>query len=146
MRCKVMADEMRQDTTVTWNWFRLNIPTIVSVSLVGLWINNGIIENKKDTASMQLKLAEINGAMEPLKGLPYRVEMAEKGLSEANLRHEKLSNTLLNSVDLIRRDVNRLTTTVEVLNTQFGMFIGDEPAAPKQRRARPGGPMTEDQP
>lgn len=137
---------MRQDTTVTWNWFRMNVPTIFAVGAVGLFINNGLIEAKKDSASMQLKLAEITGAIEPLKGLPYRMEQAEKGLAEANLRHEKLSNTMINSVDLIRRDLNRLTTEVGILNSQFGMFVGDTPPAPKQRRSRPAGPMNENQP
>lgn len=111
-------DDVKHDTVVTWNWFRLNVPTIMSVAAVGLYVNNSIIN------------------------LEHRVSTAETLAAETAKRLDSLSNTMINNVDLIRRDVNRTTTSVEVLSAKLDFLFNEELEKTPRRRSRPGGPIS----
>lgn len=63
---------------------------------------------------------------------------------DTNGRVDTLSNTIISQMDLIRRDVNRLTTQVEVLSSRVGLLTGDIDD-PKQRRSRTGPAGTPEQ-
>jgi hypothetical protein len=128
--------EVRQDTAITWNWFRMNVPTIVTVLGAFLFVAYGIRDAANATASLKISIDKIEQAIVPLHNLEYRLTRAEDGLKDINSRVDNLSNAMINNVDLIRRDVNRLTTQVEVLSSHI---LGVED--PKQRRSRPGGPI-----
>lgn len=136
-------DDMKQDATLTWNWLRMNVPTLAAVIGVGLFINNGLRDAAKDAELLGQTVASIKETIAPLNNLEYRLTRAESYLSDAHTRIDNLSNTMINNIDLIRRDVNRQTTQIEVLSTQIGMLIGDE-KVPVQRRSRPGGPIKVD--
>lgn len=138
---------MKQDTAVTFNWLRFNVPQIVTMiaGIVGftLFINNGIRDAARMSEELKVSIQSIQQTIAPLNNLEYRLTRAEGYLSEAHGRIDNLSNTMINNIDLIRRDVNRLTTQVEVLSSQIGMVLGDE-KIPVQRRSRPGGPIKAD--
>jgi hypothetical protein len=136
-------EDMKTDTTLTWNVLRVNLPTIVAICGVGLYVANGLRDAEKSTASLTTSLAQIQQTIAPLNNLEYRLTRVESYTNEAHTRIDNLSNTMINNIDLIRRDVNRLTTQVEVLSSQIGMVLGDE-KVPIQRRSRPGGPMSVD--
>lgn len=131
---------MKQDATLTWNWLRMNVPTLIAIAGVGLFINNGLRDAARDVEVLSQSVASITSTIAPLNNLEYRLTRAEGYLNEAHGRIDNLSNTMINNIDLIRRDVNRLTTQVEVLSSQIGMVLGDE-KIPVQRRSRPGGPI-----
>jgi outer membrane murein-binding lipoprotein Lpp len=96
-------------------WIRNNWPMIVScVMVVGAWFQTG---HRIDAAE-------------------YRISQLENSSKELNGKIDNLSNTIIGSIDLVRRDVNRLTTQVEVLSARVGMIAGDIDE-PKQRRSRP---------
>lgn len=98
---------------ITWvrnNWHML----IGVVGALALWFQMG---HRIDTAE-------------------YRISQLESGSKELNSKIDNLSNTIIGNIDLVRRDVNRLTTQVEVLSARVGMIAG-EIDDPKQRRNRP---------
>lgn len=134
-------DEMKTDATLTWNLLRVNLPTIFAIAGVGLYINNGLRDAAKTNEGLAVSISQIQQTIAPLNNLEYRMTRAESYISEAHSRIDNLSNTMINNIDLIRRDVNRLTTQVEVFSVQLGTLLGEDKTVPIQRRSRPGGPI-----
>lgn len=131
------ADEMKQDATVTLNWFRINLPTIVMILGLGYYVGTNLNDLQKSIVSLSKENTELKSTTADMGKLVYRVEQVETGLQRANERTDALQNTLISSMDLMRRDINRLTTQVEVLSSRVGILTGDVDD-PKQRRSRPG--------
>ena len=130
------GDDMKPDTTLTINWFRMNVPTLLVVLAAATtgatWqtaTEAKVSQNSKDIAALQVKMVV-------MENLPYRMDQVEKAGVNTNVKVDNLSNTIINQMDLIRRDVNRLTTGVEVLSARVGILTG-EIDDPKRRRARP---------
>lgn len=114
------VDDMKQDATVTINWFRMNVPTLVLI--VGATVSGAAWQSRTDA---------------DVKHLQYRIDQSEKAVANTNVKLDNLYNTLISQLDLIRRDLNRLTTSVEVISTEVRISNG-EPREAKQRRTRPG--------
>lgn len=131
------ADEMKQDATVTLNWFRINLPTIVMILGLGYYVGTNLNDLQKSIVALSKENTELKSTTADMGKLVYRVEQVETGLQRANERTDALQNTLISSMDLMRRDINRLTTQVEVLSSRVGILTGDIDE-PKQRRSRPG--------
>lgn len=136
------ADEMKQDATVTLNWFRMNIPTIVMITMLGVYVGTNMTGIQKSIDSLKEDSASLKSTTADMNKLIYRVEQLEVGLVNANGRVDGLQNTLISSMDLMRRDINRLTTQVEVLSSRVGILTGDVDE-PKQRRSRPAPTPTD---
>lgn len=134
----------KQETAITWGMVRANIPVFLMLAGIGLYINNGLIKAEEKTVSLERAIDKIASNMEPVNHMAYRMDEAEKSIRDTNNRLDNLSNTMINNVDLIRRDVNRQTTQIEVLSSKLDMFMGVESEFPKQRRARPSGPISSD--
>lgn len=133
------VDEMKQDATVTLNWFRINLPTIVMIVGLGFYVGTNMTTLQHSVDSLKTDNLELKKTTADINKITYRVEQLESGLHKANERTDSLQNTLLSGMDLMRRDINRLTTQFEVLSSRVGMVIGDVDE-PKQRRARPAPP------
>lgn len=133
-------NDMKQDPTVTLNWFRMNVPTIVLIIGLGFYVGANMTTLQHSVDSLKYDNESLKSTTADINKIVYRVEQLEVGLHKANERTDSLQNTLLSGMDLMRRDINRLTTHVEVLSSRVGMFIGDV-EEPKQRRSRP--PATE---
>lgn len=131
------ADEMKQDATVTLNWFRMNTPTIVMIVMLGVYVGTNMTGIQKSIDSLKEDSTSLKATTADMNKLIYRVEQLEVGLVNVNGRVDGLQNTLISSMDLMRRDINRLTTQVEVLSSRVGILTGDVDE-PKQRRSRPG--------
>lgn len=128
---------MKQDATVTLNWFRINLPTIVMILGLGYYVGTNLNDLQKSIVSLSKENTELKASTADLSNISYRVDQLESGLHRANERTDSLQNTLISSMDLMRRDINRLTTQVEVLSSRVGVLTGDIDD-PKQRRSRPG--------
>lgn len=128
---------MKQDATVTLNWFRINLPTIVMILGLGYYVGTNLNDLQKSIVALSKENTELKSTTADMSKLVYRVEQVETGLQRANERTDALQNTLISSMDLMRRDINRLTTQVEVLSSRVGILTGDIDE-PKQRRSRPG--------
>lgn len=131
---------MKQDSTVTLNWFRINLPTIVMIVGLGFYVGTNMTNLQHSVDSLKYDNESLKKTTADINKIVYRVDQLEVGLQKANDRTDSLQNTLLSGMDLMRRDINRLTTQFEVLSSRVGMVIGDIDE-PKQRRSRP--PATE---
>lgn len=138
------ADEMKSDSTVTLNWFRVNLPTVVMILGLGYYVGTNLNDLQKSVSSLSQENSELKATTADISKIAYRVDQLEFGLQRANERTDALQNTLISSMDLMRRDINRLTTQVEVLSSRVGILTGDIDE-PKQRRSRPAAnPHTSD--
>lgn len=133
------ADEMKQDAAVKINWFTINVPTLAMVVMASSFITVGFNDLGRSVDSLKYDNESLKKTTADINNIVYRVEQLEVGLHKANERTDSLQNTLLSGMDLMRRDINRLTTQFEVLSSRVGMVIGDVDE-PKQRRARPAPP------
>lgn len=131
------AEDMKNDTALTFNWLRVNFPTIAAVVCVGLYVGSVQTQIQASLAGLQMEASALKTQVSSMTTVPYRVDQAEQAIREVNGRVDNLSNTIIGQTDLIRRDVNRLTTEVEVLSSRVGILTGDIDE-PKQRRSRPG--------
>ena len=130
------ADEMKQDSTVKINWFTINVPTLAMVVMAASFITVGFNDLGRSVDSLKEDNANLKSTTADMNKLVYRADQLELGLSETNRNVNHLKDTIISGQDLMRRDINRLTTQVEVLSSRFGLFIGDVDE-PKQRRSRP---------
>lgn len=136
------VDEMKQDATVTLNWFRINLPTIVMIVGLGFYVGTNMTTLQHSVDSLKYDNESLKSTTADINKIVYRVDQLEAGLQKANERTDSLQNTLLSGMDLMRRDINRLTTQFEVLSSRVGMVIG-EVDEPKQRRSRPAPPSAD---
>lgn len=139
------AEDMKQDATVTINWFRVNLPTIAMI-IGAVWFmaeQNSTLKQQNVLITTRLEAMEvdrqersqiadrnyaaINTTLEIMRGqnIPYRVGQAEALISETRQRLDQLQQTLLGQIDLVRKDLARLTTQFEVMNTRVGILTGD---------------------
>lgn len=128
--------EMKQDPTVTINWFRVNVPTFAMVIVAATYITVGFNSLEKGLETLRHDTAGLKSTTADMGKLIYRVEQLESGLKSTNIRVDSLQNTIISGMDLMRQDINRLTTQVEVLSSRVGLLTG-EIDDPKQRRSRP---------
>lgn len=139
------GEDVKQDTTLTINWLRVNAPSLAAIAVAGFVGGNMLTGIQTSIATLSQENAAIRAQLQHMQNIPYRVDQAEAAILAANTRVDNLSNTIINQMDLIRRDVNRLTTEVEVLSSRVGILTGDIDE-PKQRRSRPGPAVEPDAP
>jgi hypothetical protein len=131
------GEDVKQNATLTINWLTANVPTIAAIIGVGLYIGTWQTSIQATLTGLQADTLALKAQLHTMQVVPYRVDQAEAAIRDVNTRVDNLSNTIINQMDLIRRDVNRLTTEVEVLSSRVGILTGDI-EEPKQRRSRPG--------
>lgn len=131
------GEDVKQNAQLTVNWLTANVPTILTIVGVGLYIGTWQTQIQADLSSLRTDTVALKAQLQNMQVVPYRVDQAEAAIRDTNTRVDNLSNTIINQMDLIRRDVNRLTTQVEVLSSRVGVLTGDIDD-PKQRRSRPG--------
>lgn len=129
-------EDFSRSTSQTIDWLSRHAVTIMAVVGIGAWFGTWQTQVNAQILALQESSRANVAALRDLTNVPYRLEQAEVALRDTNGRVDNLSNTLIGQLDLMRRDVNRLTTTVEVLNSRVGLLTG-EIDEPKQRRNRP---------
>ena len=83
-----MEHEMKSDTTLTWNWFRVNVPTIVAIGGAVLFVNSWMtkVESRLEdidkyrvarSISTDQNFAAVNTKLEVLGNIPSRVAQTE---------------------------------------------------------------------
>ena len=130
------VEDMKQDATVTINWFRVNFPTIVTVvgaiivvamqwSAVNSRLDGLDTDRQERSRIADQNYAVFNSRFDALQNIPYRVGQAEASINETRQRLDQLQQTLLSQIELVRKDLARLTTQFEVMNTRVGILTGD---------------------
>jgi hypothetical protein len=125
---------MQSNSAITWNWFRFNVPTIMAVAGVGLYINSWMTETDAKLSQIEAyritrsqttdaNFGAINSVLKELQNIPFRVNALDVQMTEANKRMDRLSENLVNSVDMLREDVNKLTVKVELLVQKVDTYL-----------------------
>lgn len=130
------VEDMKHDATVTLNWFRMNVPTIIMIVGLGYYVGTNFSDVQRSIEHLSSDSDQLKNTTQDINKITYRVEQLEGSLNKTNDRVDNLHNTLISGMDLMRRDINRLTTQVEVLSSRVGILTGDVDE-PKQRRSRP---------
>lgn len=122
---------MKSETTLIWQWLRINVPTILAIGgLVWYTAENNATTNARlqalETSSSGItsSVNALVARVEPLGNVTYRVGVVEGQVLETNKRLDRLAETIVQSLDMIRRDVNGLSTRVEVLSQKIDGIAG----------------------
>ncbi len=121
---------MDTDRGIHVNWLRFNVPSIVAIvaAAVGVMgyissLDNRVAKIETDSAMRsQLtdkSLDQVQTAIAPLNNMPYRVGILEAQALATNLRIDRFTEVITNTMELVRKDVNALSTKVEVLGTKI---------------------------
>lgn len=132
-----MQDDKRPETPVTIGWLRNNFAMVAAIVGALLYMGMGYAQVLTQLEALKAANIQDQTRLSEMQNIPYRVGQTEAAIDKTNERIDALSNNIISQMDLIRRDVNRLTTTVEVLSSRVGVLTGDIDA-PIQRRSRPG--------
>ena len=149
---KKSEDADMQDASVHVLWRTLNIPNLLAIAgaTIGIvtYINNldarlANVEEYRVTrgAITDKKFDDIQATLSPLQSMPYRVNILEQQATAINVRIDRFTEIISTNLELLRKDVNALSTKVEVLSQKIdGMApekraeIDDPPPALARRR------------
>lgn len=138
---------MVQNRDINVNWLQFNVPTLISVVAtaiaVVLWINTKNDEQNLEIQNLKIRLAEADSYREqrskatdtnfaridsrmtelvvqvsPLQNVPFRMNSVEASLAETNKRLDRVSETFVNAVEVIRKDISTLSADVKVLGNK----------------------------
>lgn len=134
---------MESDRGIHINWLTVNVPQLVTliVATVGLATYVNSLDNRvgdlEDTTTARSVLTDksldqVQTAIAPLNNMPYRVGILEDQQLATNLRIDRFTEIITNTMELIRKDVNTLATKVEVLGTKIDA-LGPDKAAMRRR-------------
>lgn len=120
-----MQDDKRPDTPVTIGWLRNNFAMVAAIVGALLYMGMGYAQVLTQLEALKTENLKAQTSLAELQNIPYRTGQTEAAIDKTNARIDALSNNIISQMDLIRRDVNRLTTTVEVLSSRVGVLTGD---------------------
>jgi len=123
------------------NWTQVNVPTILAVAGAAIGLFNYIgdfdkrLSEQEQYRTIRSSQTDSNFAMvnksieglrydqnlvrESVENIPYRVGVVEQGLIEQGKRTDRLSELILNNMDVFRKDINQLGTKIEVLASKI---------------------------
>lgn len=121
---------MDSDRGIHINWLRFNVPSLFSIVgaavAVVVYVNTldnrvAKMEDYRTTRTMIVdnRFNDIQTSLQPLVNLPYRVNVLEQQNIATNARIDRFSEAISTTMELIRKDVNGLSTKVEVLGTKI---------------------------
>lgn len=124
-----------ENAAMTWDWVKGNIPTIIAVG--GLfWYtaqDNATMKamqqsEKQERMERQVEIdrafSDIKAQIAPIGNLVYRVSVLETGLMEISRQNALNIEAFRKTGDGISRDVNTLSTKVEVLTSRIETLTG----------------------
>jgi hypothetical protein len=124
-----------ENAAMTWDWVKGNIPTIIAVG--GLfWYtaqDNATMKalqqsEKQERMERQVEIdrafSDIKSQIAPIGNLVYRVSVLETGLMEISRQNALNIEAFRKTGNEISRDVNTLSTKVEVLTSRIETLAG----------------------
>ena len=131
------------------NWTQVNVPTILAVAgaawaifqyfgdfdsrltkMEDYRVTRSAVTDQKfvdlgnNVAAIQLKLEQLNG-------IPYRVDVIERGLQDFARRMDRLSENMQGGIGEVRKDVNAIDKKLEVISSKIDDLV-------PQKRAETG--------
>lgn len=118
---------------MTVNWFNVNMPTILAVVAMGTgtitYINHlesriAQVENYRAMRSGQVDktFADIGAQLSLLNNLPYRMGQVEANVNSSNVRMDRIADSVLESVEGIKKDVGAMSTQVSLIGQKQDML------------------------
>jgi hypothetical protein len=137
-----------QSTKLNVNWLNFNMPTIAAVAALGVLFWNSAqsvgdmraqLSGLKDSSVSRStvtdkKFDEIQMSLATLNNMPYRVGILEQQATAINIRIDRFTETITNTMELIRKDVGSLGTKVEVMSSKIDQL------APEKKAGLTGSP------
>lgn len=132
-------DDMESDRGIHINWLRFNVPQLAAIALfaatgaTGYSDLNGRISRIEEsraarTIASDARFNEVQSSLAPLVNLPYRVNVLEQQNIATNARIDRFTEAIASTLELIRKDVNSLSTRVEVLGTKIDALTPEKHA------------------
>lgn len=118
-----------KETEVNVNW-NINAGTILTVlamgtaSLMYIASIDARVKQGEDYRVIRSNMtdknfANVNAQLDAMKDLPYRIGQLEAQANAANARMDRIADSFLGSAESIKKDVNALTTKVEVMSQKI---------------------------
>lgn len=122
--------KVEHNGTLTWNWLRVNVPQIAAVFgavlFINSWMNDvdaSLVEMEKYRVSRSTEtdknFANVNAKLDALSDIPLRTTQNEEAIKNANVRIDRLAESIVNSMDMLRKEVYTMSTKVEVLSQKI---------------------------
>lgn len=132
-------DDAVQNSTVHINWRTFNIPSLITVlgaAIAVVTYVNGldarlakVEENSVSRSEVSdRKFDDIQLALGTLNNTPYRVGILEQQATAINIRIDRFTEVISNTMELIRKDVGALGTKVEVMSNKIDSLSADKRA------------------
>lgn len=139
MAGKEPEDDPVQNSTVMVNWRTFNVPNLLAIAgaavAVVTYVNSldsRVAKIEENSASRSVvidkKFDEIQLSLATLNNMPYRVGILEQQATAINLRIDRFTETITNTMELIRKDVGSLGTKIEVLSSKVEVIIPEKKA------------------
>lgn len=132
---------------MTMNWFNVNMPTIIAVAGAAIGIITYVnhldarieqveLSRSMRSGQMDKTFADISAQLSALNNLPYRMGQVEANVGNSNQRMDRIAESVLGSVEGIKKDVAELSTQVRLVNQKQDILSGkvDSLDVPRQRR------------
>lgn len=128
-----------QNSTVMINWRTFNVPNLMAIVGAAIAIvtyvnslDNRVAKVEDNGASRAVtadkKFDEIQMSLATLNNMPYRVGILEQQATAINLRIDRFTETITNTMELIRKDVGGLGTKIEVLSSKVENIVPEKKA------------------
>ncbi len=121
---------MQQSSEVSINWYRFNIPSLITVVVTAIgmvtYVNSldaRVAKLEDNSVSRAIvadkKFDDIQLSLATLNNMPYRVGILEQQATAINLRIDRFTEVISSTMELIRKDVATLGTKVEVMSSKI---------------------------
>lgn len=119
-----MANEQPPTRWPSWLSSNFNVPTLIAIGSIILAGANMASDfrsrqetDERERAVMQAQMRAVEQRMQTYtdQNVPYRLTVVEQDVKAANSRIDRLAESVLASIDGLRKEVNGLSTRIEVL-------------------------------
>ena len=132
------------------NWTQVNVPTILAVAGAAWAIfqyfgdfDSRLMKMEDKDASRNIttdqkftdlgtSITDLRVKLEQLSGIPYRVDVVERGLQDFARRLDRLSESMQGGIGEVRKDVNAIDKKLEVISSKIDDIV-------PQRKAESSG-------
>lgn len=121
---------MNQNRQLNVNWFNINVPTILAVIGTAIGLVKYIDSIDDRTETLTNSVSDIKTQLQSLNDIPFRVLTSEglinqldarqkESSTQLNARIDRISETVVNAFEVIRKDIGSLSTDVQVQSNKI---------------------------
>jgi len=121
---------VNQNRQLNVNWFNINVPTILAVIGTAIGLVKYIDSIDDRTETLTNSVSDIKTQLQSFNDIPFRVLTSEglinqldarqkESSTQLNARIDRISETVVNAFEVIRKDIGGLSTDVQVQSTKI---------------------------